>query len=70
MMVKLLGHISASICISITAVAGIEDSTKTAVDASGEKRFAIESTQIAEQLDSLMALHVFQFEGSKTPRQL
>jgi membrane-bound lytic murein transglycosylase D len=67
MMVKLLGHISASICISITAVAGIEDSTKTAVDASGEKRFAIESTQIAEQLDSLMALHVFQFEGSKLP---
>lgn len=59
MLIEMKKHIAALILIAFaqsTAYAGPGDSTKT----SAEKAFKIESTAIANQMDSLMMLHVFQ----------
>ena len=44
------------------------DSTKQDVKPIDAKTFRIESTQMANQLDSLMALHIFKFKKSALPK--
>lgn len=56
-----------TIIFSISAIAGLNDSTKTVVEAPSEKIFAIESTRISEQLDSLMDVHVFRYDRTQFP---
>jgi membrane-bound lytic murein transglycosylase D len=52
---------------SIAVTANPGDSTKTTIEAPSEKLFTIESTRIAEQLDSLMLLHVFKHNKAAFP---
>jgi len=50
------------------SIANPIDSTKHEVKPIDAKSFRIESTQVANQLDSLMSLHIFKFKKSALPK--
>ncbi len=66
-MKQILHMILGGLFLANSAWANPDDSTKTNIEAPSEKIFAVESTRIAEQLDSLMTLHVFKYKRGKFP---
>lgn len=67
-MKNVFGFLFLCFVVTAPAYAGPGDSTKTAADNPLEKVFRLESTPIANQLDSLLALHVLKHTRKAWPK--